>query len=114
MFIATLCGLAFALLTLGAEVLYYKRKQGSSVSDLQSEVTKKGQGRSDLGSTILPPVDTNNKTVLLSKASFAALAKQRRNVAMPSIAEAGVRQGPGSLAPPPGVAYISVFPRDLY
>ncbi|XP_034244951.1 ionotropic receptor 25a [Thrips palmi] len=116
-FIATLCGLAFALLTLGAEVLYYKRKQGSSVSDLQSEATKKGQGRSGLGSAIMPPVDTNDKTVLLTKASFAALAKQRRNVAMPSIAEMGGRQGPpGTLGPTPtpGVAYISVFPRDLY
>lgn len=133
MFIATLCGLAFALITLGAEVFYYKRKQLTSVSDLQSQ--GKGGDGGGLGATAkanlglgLPGVESD-KAVLLTKSSLAALAKQRRNA--PAVSPPGAlgpqqSLGIGTLpaisggafqAPaPPGQAptYISVFPRDLY
>nr|WBU77229.1 ionotropic receptor [Odontothrips loti] len=99
-FIATLCGLAFALLTLGAEVFYYKRKERTSVTDLskasedpstaKTRVTRgggrhRGKGQTAksnmalaLGLPGLAAVDSD-KAVLLTKESLSNLAKQRRN-----------------------------------
>ncbi|KAJ1521276.1 hypothetical protein ONE63_002957 [Megalurothrips usitatus] len=130
-FIATLCGLAFALLTLGAEVFYYKRKERTSVTDLSQAATAKSNMALALGLPGLASVDSD-KAVLLTKETLSNLAKQRRNAQqqlqlVPAPAGPGLgtldlgppnqsqQARPGPPGRPPGVSYISVFPRaDLY
>ncbi|KAE8746460.1 Ionotropic receptor 8a [Frankliniella occidentalis] len=115
------CGLVFALITLGAEVVYYKRKE-NAVTDLQparANGDNNGTTAKDSMRRALAEVNqvAADRSVLLTKSSIASLAKQRRaaqGLGQQGLATITVRPPPPN-APVPGLPYASVFPRgNLY